>query len=322
MTIIIFCAKIYANNGVLGVILYSLNAFVVFIYTKRSKKAMHDIKFIKMHGGGNDYVYIDCFKENLSGINIPDLAIKISDRHFGVGGDGLVLICPCAEADAEMRMFNADGSEGNMCGNAIRCVGKYIFDSGYVNKNIVEIKTKSGTKKLTLNIKDNKAISVKVEMGKAEFECKKIPVIYDSENEMINKPVKIGGNTYNITCVSMGNPHCVVFTEEMPDIEKTGPLFENNIIFPDRVNTEFAHIISPDKIKMRVWERGSGETFACGTGACAVVSAAVKNGFCKAGKPVTVILKGGNLCITYTPDNVTMEGPAEIVFKGVYGYDK
>lgn len=285
---------------------------------------MAKINFIKMQGCGNDYVYIDCFKENVDGYDIEDLAVKISDRHFGVGGDGLVLICKSDVADARMRMFNADGSEGNMCGNAIRCVGKYVYDNGYVKKDKITVETKSGIKTLYINADNGIAKSVKVEMGKAEFSAPKIPVIYKNAECVVNMPFTIDNCEYNITCVSMGNPHCVVFgiSPDNLEIEKVGTKFEHNAAFPERVNTEFAEIIDSKTIKMRVWERGSGETLACGTGACATVAAAVKNGFCKAGEPVTVVLRGGDLVITYTEENVIMEGKAEIVFKGEYTYDK
>ena len=284
---------------------------------------MDTVKFVKMQGCGNDYVYIDCFQNDISKFDIQDLAVKISDRHFGVGGDGLVLIAPSDIADAKMRMFNADGSEGNMCGNAIRCVGKYVFENGYVNKETIEVETKSGIKTLSLNVKDNEVKSVKVKMGKAEFACEKIPVLYGTEKEVINKPLVVNGKEYNITCVSMGNPHCVIYMDETDslDIEKIGPSFENNAVFTERVNTEFISVIDSNTLKMRVWERGSGETLACGTGACAAVAASVRNGFCKKNEPVTVILRGGKLSITYTDDNVIMEGAAKIVFKGEFIYD-
>lgn len=273
------------------------------------------MKFTKMHGCGNDYIYFDCFEENIPDPNA--LSLKLSDRHFGIGGDGIVLICPSDIADGKMRMFNADGSEGNMCGNAIRCVGKYLYERRNIKKELLAIDTKSGIKYLNLTVKDGLVEYIQVDMGKAELEPKKIPVTLDGD-EIVDRRVKIGENDYNITCVSMGNPHCIVFCDNVDELEleKIGPVFENNSIFPERVNTEFVQIIDENTIKMRVWERGSGETLACGTGACASVTACVKNGFCKAETPVKVILLGGELMITYTEKSVFMSGSATIVFDG------
>ena len=270
-------------------------------------------KFVKMHGAGNDYIYFDCLGEE-----IPDpesVAVRLSDRHKGIGGDGIVLICPSAVADAKMRMFNADGSEGKMCGNAIRCVGKYLYDSGAVRKEELKIETLSGIKRLKLNLSDGEVVSVRVDMGPAEFDAAKIPVLLDGET-VIGREVQIAGGRHRITCVSMGNPHCVVFEDpDIVEIEKVGPLFENASIFPDRVNTEFVKLLGENKLKMRVWERGSGETMACGTGACATAAAAVALGLCDAGEDILLVLRGGELVIN-VGETVYMTGPAETVFTG------
>ena len=275
------------------------------------------LKFTKMHGCGNDYIYFNCFE---TPVEHPEaLAVRISDRHFGVGGDGIVLICPSDKADAKMRMFNIDGSEGKMCGNAIRCVGKYLYDNGIKRRNPLTIDTLSGIKTLRLNSgADGKVDSVQVDMGKAILKPEEIPVRLDGET-IASRPVKIDGKDYQITCVSMGNPHCVVFTDtdvaELP-LEKIGPKFEFDPLFPERVNTEFINVIDKNTLKMRVWERGSGETLACGTGACASVVAACLNGFCEKNTDVTVRLVGGELVIRYTDEAVTMTGPATVAFTG------
>jgi len=274
------------------------------------------MKFTKMQGCGNDYIYVDCLTEEVS---FPELlSIKLSDRHFGIGGDGLVLICKSDKADAKMRMFNADGSEGKMCGNAIRCVGKYLYDNGIVNKENLTIETLSGIKKLQLFIKNGSVYLVRVDMGKAEFTPDRIPVLLKGDR-IINQEAEIGSEKYRITCVSMGNPHCVVFCDDIDsiDIEKLGPKFENAPIFPERVNTEFIEVLDRNTLKMRVWERGSGETMACGTGACAAAVAAVENGLCDKGDDIRVILKGGDLFIKYTDETVYMTGAAEKVFEGI-----
>ena len=274
------------------------------------------LKFTKMHGCGNDYIYFNCFSQKVE--NPEKLSIALSDRHFGIGGDGIVLICPSDVCDAKMRMFNADGSEGKMCGNAIRCVGKYLSDEGIVSGDEITVETLSGNKILKLEKSgDGKVLSVTVNMGKAEFEAEKIPVTFD-EKEVIGKKVTINEKEEKITCVSMGNPHCVIFTDDTDslDLEKIGPKYENFKLFPDRINTEFVEIIDDKTLKMRVWERGSGETLACGTGACAVVSAAVANGICKKDTDVTVKLLGGDLKIKYTDDAVFMTGSATRVFDG------
>lgn len=273
------------------------------------------LRFTKMHGCGNDYVYVNCFEEEVK--DPVSLSIAISDRHFGVGGDGLVLICPSDRADAKMRMFNADGSEGKMCGNAIRCVGKYLYDHGIVRKTTVTIETLSGIKTLELFLKDGKVDSAQVNMGPAILIPSEIPVNLPGERA-VAVPVKIAGEEHTITCVSMGNPHCIVFGGDPYelDLPKIGPLFENDPLFPERVNTEFIEVLDDHTLNMRVWERGSGETWACGTGACAAAVAAVLNGFCKKGKDISVRLRGGELTIRYTDDAVFMTGKATEVFHG------
>jgi carbamoyl-phosphate synthase large subunit len=274
------------------------------------------LEFTKMHGCGNDYIYINCFEQE---IDDPErLAIALSDRHFGIGGDGLVLICRSDIADARMRMFNMDGSEGRMCGNAIRCVAKYLYDNGLCKKNEIKIETLSGVKTLLLNTENGSVVSVKVDMGKAELEPSKIPVTLPGDR-IINEPVTVGKETYNITCVSMGNPHAVVFCDDPDslDIEELGPRFEHHEIFPERVNTEFVQVIDRNTIKMRVWERGSGETLACGTGACAAAVASVLNGYCNKGQDIRVLLAGGELTINYTDERVFMTGGCVKVFEGV-----
>jgi len=273
-------------------------------------------EFYKMHGIGNDYIYFDCMEKEIPS---PEaLSIKLSDRHFGIGGDGIILVCSSSVADAKMRIFNADGSEAQMCGNGIRCVGKFLYDYGKVeNKKDITVETKSGIKLLHINVgEDGKAETVKVNMGRAELNPQKIPVLLSGE-KIVDYPYTINKKEYKITCVSMGNPHCVVFVDpDGLDLEKIGPSFENAPIFPERVNTEFIKVISPTELKMRVWERGSGETWACGTGTCAAVVAAVLNGYCAKGSDVTVHLRGGDLVINYTDEAVYMTGAATMVFTG------
>ena len=287
---------------------------LVDINNRRSKKKT--LHFTKMHGCGNDYIYVDCFEQE---VQSPEhLAVMLSDRHFSIGGDGVVLICPSKVADAKMRMFNLDGSEGLMCGNAIRCVGKYLHDIRGVQKKTLTIETRSGIKTLKLFTKDNLVVRAEVNMGKAEFSPEKIPVALPGD-KIIGQPAEIAGKEYQITCVSMGNPHCIVFGDDPSglDLPAIGPKFEFNPLFPERVNTEFIQIIDRHTIKMRVWERGSGETLACGTGACAAAVASIENGYCDRDMPVRVLLVGGELSIRYEEDGtVFMTGAAEKVFDG------
>lgn len=272
-------------------------------------------KFYKMQGIGNDYIYFDCMKEPLN--NPEELAVRLSDRHFGIGGDGIILLCPSDIADCRMRMFNLDGSEGKMCGNGIRCVGKLAHDLGYVKGDSVKIETLSGVKTLALNKgADGKVRSARVDMGAPVLRGEDIPSAYSGET-VVNVPIEVDGKTFGATLVSMGNPHCVVFAD--PDtvgLEHFGPLFERHPAFPERINTEFVRVIDKNRLKMRVWERGSGETLACGTGACASAVAAVLNGCCQKNSEISVFLLGGELRITYTDSTVYMEGPAELVFTG------
>lgn len=275
------------------------------------------LSFTKMHGCGNDYVYFNCFSAEVP--NPEKLAVTLSDHHFGIGGDGIILICPSDVADAKMRMFNADGSEGKMCGNGIRCVGKYLYDYGMISgKTEITVETLSGIKTLQLYPENGKVKTVRVDMGAAMLNPKDIPVYLDGER-VVDAPLVIDEKVYHITCVSMGNPHCVIFVKEdvdSLDLERIGPKFENNPLFPERVNTEFVNILSDGTLKMRVWERGSGETWACGTGACAVGVTAVLSGLFKKGEDITVHLRGGDLTINYTDQTVLMTGPATTVFEG------
>ena len=279
------------------------------------RTAKRRIPFVKMHGCGNDYIYVNCLEKRVSA---PEsLAVQLSDRHFGIGGDGLVLIESSEIADARMRMFNLDGSEGNMCGNAIRCVAKYLYDTGICPKKEIVIETKSGLRTISVTTQDGVVTRATVNMGKAIFDTKLIPVQY-GEEEMIAKTLNVAGKDYTVTCVSMGNPHCVIFGEnpETLDLASIGPEFEHHPAFPEQVNTEFVQVIDDHTLRMRVWERGSGETMACGTGACGTVAAAVRNGFCKPDTDVTVHLNGGDLIIRYTEDAVMMTGEAVLVFSG------
>ena len=289
--------------------------------------------FTKMHGIGNDYVYVDCTKETVE--DPSDVAVRVSDRHFGIGSDGLILIKPSDIADFEMDMYNADGSRGKMCGNGIRCVGKYVYDHGLTDKTTVRIATGSGVKILTLEIESGKVKNVRVDMGEAILEPEMIPVRMSEKviagsrpvaegvfgRTAVNVPLRVLGHTYKVTCVSMGNPRCIVFMDSPEDveslqIESVGPHFEHHEAFPDRVNTEFAAMQGEHEIRMRVWERGSGETWACGTGACATAVAAILNGFGES--PIRLHLNGGDLLIEWDRDtnHVFMTGPAEEVFEG------
>ena len=275
------------------------------------------MKFTKMQGIGNDYVYVNCFEETIA--DPSAVARFVSDRHFGIGSDGLILVKPSDVADCEMDMYNLDGSQGAMCGNGIRCVAKFAYDHGIVRKKNITVNTKSGIKYLDLDIKDGKVSSVKVNMGSPILTAKMIPVVSDKE-QVINQPLDVNGTVWNITAVSMGNPHAVTYMEDVNslDIEKVGPMFENHINFPDRINTEFVKVIDRRTLQMRVWERGSGETLACGTGACAVAVASTLNGLVDEDVPITVKLLGGDLQILWNRQEnlVYMRGPATTVFEG------
>ncbi|MCR5540247.1 MAG: carbamoyl-phosphate synthase large subunit [Ruminococcus sp.] len=282
---------------------------------RREKTTLH---FTKMHGCGNDYVYFNCFDRMID--NPEGFALNLSDRHFGIGGDGVILVCRSKVADGRMRMFNLDGSEGKMCGNGIRCVAKFMRDNGLVDRDLMTIETLSGIIKVKLSRHYGEVNGATVDMGAAILDPVKIPCTLpaDENGMVVNREVEIAGEKQNVTCVSMGNPHCIVFMNNIDDmeIEKIGPQFEHDAIFPERVNTEFIKVIDDHTLKMRVWERGSGETFACGTGACAAVVAAVLNGYCPKNEEVTVMLRGGNLKIRYTDETVYMTGEAVTVFEG------
>lgn len=273
--------------------------------------------FTKMHGCGNDYIYIDGFQYDIK--NPGELSKKLSDRHFSVGGDGVIIIGPSDKADAFMHMYNADGSEGKMCGNGVRCTAKFVHDNFLPDKDVINIETLSGVKKIELKKENEVVTGGTVDMGKAEFDCAKIPALF--EDGGVQKSLYIDDCEYKVIPVSMGNPHAVIFMDDDIDIdrfeiEKIGPKFEKNPAFPEGVNTEFVKVISPDTFKMRVWERGSGETLACGTGACAVGSAAVRMGIADEGKDLKVILPGGELIINYTPERVLLTGGAVTAFTG------
>lgn len=276
------------------------------------------LEFTKMHGAGNDYVYVDGFKYN---IEEPDkVSIKVSDRHKGIGADGLIIAAPSETCDVRMIMYNADGSRGKMCGNGSRCVAKFAYDRGYVKSDKITLETDAGVKYIDLKIGDDKkAYAATVNMGAPVFSAKVVPVTTDKER-LVKEKVNIAGGTYEITCVSMGNPHCVVFVDEPVedmDLAKTGPMFENDPIFPQRVNTEFVNVIDGSTLKMRVWERGSGETLACGTGACATAVAAVLAGYCKKDSDITVRMTGGDLVLNWSDGgDVYMTGEAVEVFEG------
>lgn len=273
------------------------------------------MKFTKMQGLGNDYVYVNGAVEQID--NPSELAIKISDRHFGVGSDGLICINPSTVADFEMAMYNADGSRGEMCGNGMRCVGKYVYDYGLTNKTKVSVETLAGIKHLDLTIENEKVKTIKVDMGNPILEPNQIPVIADGDT-CIDQEITVDGLTYSMTCVSMGNPHAVIYMDDVAglDIQKIGPSFETHERFPNRVNTEFVKVLDRTNVEMRVWERGSGETLACGTGACAVAVASMLNGFVE--DKCTVHLLGGALEIEWDREENTifMTGPAQVVFDG------
>lgn len=275
------------------------------------------MRFTKMQGLGNDYVYVNGFEEKIA--NPSEMAVKMSNRNFGVGSDGLILINPSEKADFEMEMYNADGSRGEMCGNGIRCVGKYVYDYGLTEKTQISVETLGGIKYLDLTVKEGKVTQVRVDMGTPILTSERVPVVAEEENA-VDIPILVEGKEYRMTCVSMGNPHAVVFMEDIEslEIEKIGPKFENHERFPNRVNTEFVKVLDQKTASMRVWERGSGETLACGTGACAVAVACILGGYTE--NKVTVKLLGGDLLIEWDRDQnkIYMTGPAEVVFDGVW----
>ena len=277
------------------------------------------IRFTKMHSCGNDYIFIENFDGS---ITCPEsLCVSLCRPHFGIGGDGVVLMERSSAADVKMRSFNRDGSEGRMAGNNVRCVAKYMYDKGYLRSEQMTVETASGVKRLRLYLRDGKVSSVTADMGRAEFAPADVPVAFEGER-MVNESVTVGGEEYRVTCLSMGNPHCVVFSPAIDalDLERIGPLFEHDPIFPERVNAEFVRVVSRHELRMRCWERGSGETLACGTGACAAVAAAVENGLCDAGTDVTVSVLGGELIVNYTPERVLLTGGVTLVYDGSFEY--
>lgn len=274
------------------------------------------MKFTKMQGAGNDYIYVNCFEETVE--NPETVAVRVSDRHFGVGADGLVLIKPSQKADFFMDMYNADGSRGKMCGNATRCVAKYVYDHKMTDKDEIALETLSGIKIIKITVEDGKAVAARVNMGAPILKGCEIPTKFDGET-VVSQKLTVDKKTCDVTCVSMGNPHCVLYVDDVHalDLPRIGPKFEHHEMFPDRINTEFIHIINETEFDMRVWERGSGETLACGTGACAAAVASVLNGFCKRDTEIKVNLLGGTLYINWTADgDVYMTGPAETVCTG------
>ncbi len=276
------------------------------------------MRFTKMHGAGNDYIYVNCFEEPLSE-NLPQLAREVSDRHFGIGADGLILICPSEKADARMRMFNADGSEAEMCGNGIRCLAKYVYDHGICTKGQLAIETEAGILTLELELDGPKVGRVRVDMGEPILSARQIPTTLPGD-PVTDVELPIGERTLNVSCVSMGNPHCITFVDQLTDdwVLGVGPQVETDPHFPNRVNAEFVEVISPSEIRMRVWERGSGETLACGTGACAVCVAGVLTG--RTDRKILAHLPGGDLQLHWAENNrVYMTGPAEEVFSGQWG---
>jgi diaminopimelate epimerase len=275
---------------------------------------MAALRFTKMHGIGNDYVYVDCFDQTVA--DPSELARRVSRRRTGVGSDGLILICPSRAADCRMEMYNADGSRGDMCGNGIRCVGKYVYDRGLARRQRLQIETDVGIKTVELRIAAGRAIGATVDMGEPILDGRQIPV--DADGTVVDAPLVVDGRTYHVTCISMGNPHCVVFVPSVAEVAlaELGPRFEGHAFFPKRVNTEFVEVIDRGTLRMRVWERGSGETAACGTGACAVLVAAVLTG--RSDRSAVVQLAGGDLEVTWDSqtNRVFMTGPAQEVFSG------
>ena len=284
-------------------------------FTNQEAGSHGTFSFIKMHGCGNDYIYFDCFAREIAEPHV--LARRLSDRNKGVGGDGIILILPSQEADATMRMFNADGSESGMCGNAIRCVGKYLYESGRVTKTHMDIETLSGVKSLELGIFEGEVTAVRVDMGAARLLPTDIPVSLPGDS-VIGREVTVSNQKHEITCVSIGNPHAVIFHEDIDhfDLDIVGPMFQKATIFPEKINLEVAQIVSRNNLRMRVWERGTGETMACGTGACAVAVAATLMGYCDKDTDIQVQVKGGVLTIRYTDETIYMTGDCVKVFEG------
>lgn len=272
-----------------------------------------ELSFTKMEGIGNDYIYVDGINQDVP-MN-PEFIKKISDRHFGIGSDGMIVILPSDKYDFKMRMFNLDGSEGMMCGNGIRCFAKFCYDHHLTEKTYLQIETKSGLRTVELIFEDNQVVGAKVDMQEPITTCKEIPVLFN-QDKMINQPVDIQGKTYHLTAISMGNPHVITYVDYLTHLplEKVGPVFEHHPMFPESVNTEFVEVVNDHYLKMRVWERGSGETMACGTGACAVMYASYLNGYCQS--KATVELLGGCLEIEYRDGHIFMSGPATTVFEG------
>nr|WP_199589065.1 diaminopimelate epimerase [Coprobacillus sp. AF33-1AC] len=272
-----------------------------------------ELSFTKMEGIGNDYIYVDGINQDVP-MN-PEFIKKISDRHFGIGSDGMIVILPSDKYDFKMRMFNLDGSEGMMCGNGIRCFAKFCYDHHLTEKTYLQIETKSGLRTVELIFEDNQVVGAKVDMQEPITTCKEIPVLFN-QDKMINQPVDIQGKTYHLTAISMGNPHVITYVDDLTHLplEKVGPVFEHHPMFPESVNTEFVEVVNDHYLKMRVWERGSGETMACGTGACAVMYASYLNGYCQS--KATVELLGGCLEIEYRDGHIFMSGPATTVFEG------
>ncbi len=275
------------------------------------------IRFTKMEGAGNDYVYVCTFDQEVPAEEKPALAVRLSDRHFGIGSDGLIFINPSERADFEMEMYNADGSSSEMCGNGIRCVARYVYDHGLTDRTAFTVESGGVSHDLQLILRDGKVAGVTVDMGAPILETEKIPVLL-SPSPAISVPLEVDGKTYEVTCVSMGNPHCVVFTDDVENLplEKLGPLFEHHPAFPKRINTEFVQLLGDDTVRMRVWERGAGETMACGTGCCATAAACVLNGVTS--PEIKVIVNGGEIFVRWDREQnvIYMTGPAEEVFSG------
>ena len=273
--------------------------------------------FSKWQGCGNDFVLVDCFKENVD--DFAAFAKQVCDRHYGIGGDGVLYVLPSDKADFRMRIFNTDGSEAEMCGNGIRCFARYLHDFGLTAKEAFTVETGAGILVPRLQLEAGKVTGVRVDMGEPVLEGEKIPVKGFGMDRVIEEDITVKGQNYKMTCVSMGNPHCVIFCEDdidALDLPRIGPDFEHHPAFPERVNTEFINVLGTHELKMRVWERGSGETWACGTGTCAAAVAAVLNGFCPKNEDILVHLRGGDLTIRYTDETVWMTGPAVAVFEG------